>query len=389
MKILTLTAAILGLTSAKVFLDETFSDGEGWKDRWTPSSYRSDLGSLEVSPGKWFADEASSMGLRTTEDYRFYAVSTKIQPFSNKDKNLVIQFDVKNEQDIDCGGSYLKFFGEEFDPKTFNGDSEYNIMFGPDICGSKSLVHAIFHYKGQNHDLKKTVTAPTDTLSHTYTLIVKPDQTYEILIDSESKVKGSLLVDWDFLPPQEIQDPKVSKPEDWVDEAEIENDLPLLIVDPAATKPEDWDDEMDGEWEAPMVANPEHKKIPNPLYKGEWVHPMVVNPDYKADPEIYVYQFSHVGLDIWQVKSGTIFDNILITDDLQVALDAREKSKAIHSKEQSAKNAFDDQKEAERIVREEKKTKEADEQEILEALEDVSQEAQEAQEANLPAKDEL
>lgn len=110
MKIPTI-AAVLGLAavaSAEVFLHETFSDGEGWKERWTPSAHREDLGKLEVSPGKWFVDDAASAGLRTTEDYRFYATSTKIKPFNNKGKDLVIQFDVKNEQDIDCGGSYLK-----------------------------------------------------------------------------------------------------------------------------------------------------------------------------------------------------------------------------------------------------------------------------------------
>ena len=111
MKIPTI-AAILGLAavaSAEVFLHETFSDGEGWKERWTPSAYREDLGQLEVSSGKWSVNEAAQAGLRTTEDYRFYAVSSKIpKPFNNKDKNLVIQYDVKNEQDIDCGGSYLK-----------------------------------------------------------------------------------------------------------------------------------------------------------------------------------------------------------------------------------------------------------------------------------------
>lgn len=110
MKIFTLSA-ILGLAalaSAEVFLHETFSDGEGWKDRWTPSAHREDLGKVEVSPGKWFVDEEKNAGLRTTEDYRFYALSTPIKPFSNKGKDLVVQLDVKNDQNIDCGGSYVK-----------------------------------------------------------------------------------------------------------------------------------------------------------------------------------------------------------------------------------------------------------------------------------------
>lgn len=33
-----------------------------------------------------------------------------------------------------------------------------------------------------------------------------------------------------------------------------------------------------------------------------------------------------IGFDLWQVKSGTIFNNILITDDIQVA---KEKADAI------------------------------------------------------------
>ncbi|KAL0568820.1 hypothetical protein ABG067_009496, partial [Albugo candida] len=53
MKIPTI-AAVLGLASiasAEVFLHETFSDGEGWKERWTPSAHREDLGKLEVTSG--------------------------------------------------------------------------------------------------------------------------------------------------------------------------------------------------------------------------------------------------------------------------------------------------------------------------------------------------
>ncbi|KAG0175743.1 hypothetical protein DFQ28_003221 [Apophysomyces sp. BC1034] len=359
MKIPTI-AAVLGLAalaSAEVFLHETFSDGEGWKDRWTPSTYREDLGKLEVAPGKWFADKEKSAGLRTTEDYRFYATSTAFKPFNNKDKDLVIQFDVKNEQSIDCGGSYVKIFSDKFEPKTFNGDSEYNIMFGPDFCGTKAMVHVIFNYKGVNYDLKKTIAAPHDVHTHTYTLIVKPDQTYQVLIDGEDKQSGSLLEDWDFLPPKKILDPEAKKPEDWVDEAEIDDpedkkpegydDVPEFIADPEAKKPEDWDDDMDGEWEAPSVTNPEFKgpwtakKIPNPAYKGPWIHPEIDNPEYKVDNEIYAYDFKNIGLDLWQVKSGTIFNNFLIADDVTEAEKTRKESLDLVAKEKEAKEEYD------------------------------------------------
>jgi calreticulin len=134
-------------------------------------------------------------------------------------------------------------------------------MFGPDICGTKAVVHAIFNYNGTNYDLQKVVAAEKDTLTHTYTLVVKPDQTYQILIDGEVKGEGSLLEDWKFLPPKKIQDPEAKKPADWVEEAMIDDEsdtkpegydnIPEFIPDPEAKKPEDWDDDMDGEWEAP------------------------------------------------------------------------------------------------------------------------------------------
>merc|ERR1712115_277835 len=44
------------------------------------------------------------------------------------------------------------------------------------------------------------------------------------------------------------------------------------------------------------------------------------NPEYSPDTQLYSYSsFCGIGLDLWQVKSGTIFDNILITDDIEAA----------------------------------------------------------------------
>lgn len=38
-----------------------------------------------------------------------------------------------------------------------------------------------------------------------YTLVVKPDNTYEVLIDNEKVESGDLEADWDFLPPKKIK----------------------------------------------------------------------------------------------------------------------------------------------------------------------------------------
>lgn len=65
--------------------------------------------------------------------------------------------------------------------KAFSGDTPYSIMFGPDICGSSTRkVHVILNYKGENHELKSSIMAETDQLSHVYTLVIRPDASYEV-----------------------------------------------------------------------------------------------------------------------------------------------------------------------------------------------------------------
>jgi len=298
---------------------------------------------------------------------------------------LVLQYQVKHEQNIDCGGGYIKLLPSSINQKSLNGDSEYNIMFGPDICASSTKkVHLIFTYKGKNHLIKKNVPAESDTFTHLYTLILHPDNTYEIQIDQKEVAKGSLKEDWDILPPKQIKDPKASKPSDWVDEKEIADpednkpegydDIPAQVADKDATKPEDWDDELDGEWEAPQIPNPDYKgewrakQIPNPLYKGEWVHPLIDNPEYSDDENLYLFKDNaYVGFELWQVKAGTIFDNIIVADSIEEANDFADATyKKTIKGEKEAKEADDKKQEEERKKAEEesatKEEKEEDEE---------------------------
>jgi len=343
--------------SAKVFFEDNFND-DSWKSNWVVSKNKGDIaGEWKHSAGEYFKDE-NDKGIQTGTDYRFYQISRTFDSFSNKDKTLVFQFSVKNEQRLDCGGGYVKLLPSGFDQKDFSGDTPYHIMFGPDICGGTKKTHVIFNYKGENHLINHNVPCETDTYSHIYTLIVEPDQTYKVLIDNNEKKSGNLLDDWGFLPSKEIKDPKQSKPEDWVDEARIPDpeavkpdgwdEIPETIAEPDAVKPDDWDTELDGEWEAPIIPNPEFQGdwraplIPNPEYKGPWVHPLIDNPDYKVDDSIYAYKdISAVGIEIWQVKSGTIFDNILVTDDVKLAHTRAEEILATQQAEKDKQQAVD------------------------------------------------
>jgi calreticulin len=380
---------LLAVSTATTYYKETFSDGDAWKSRWVQSSWKKssgEAGNFQLTAGKWFGDAEEDKGIQTANDARFYAWSSKIaKPFSNEGKTLVLQFSVKHEQSIDCGGGYIKLLPATLEQEDFKGDSEYYIMFGPDICGTSTRkIHVILTYKGKNHLIKKEITAETDQLTHVYTLILKPDQTYEVRVDGNKKESGSLLDDWDFLPPRKIKDPSVSKPKDWVDEPMMDDpedskpadwdDTPKQIPDPDAKKPDDWDDEADGTWEPPKIDNPEYKgewkpkKIKNPAYKGKWEHPEIDNPDFVADDKIYAFKdIGFVGFDLWQVKAGSIFDNIIVTDSVAEAEALLDQTyKANKDGEKSMKDDQDkkqrEKDEAERKkAEEERKKKEADE----------------------------
>jgi len=395
MKLL-LVFALVGAAFAEIYLEETFQDGDKWEDRWIQSTHKGgDAGKFVLTAGKFYGDAEKDKGIQTSQDAKFYGLSTEFKPVSNKDKPLVVQFTVKHEQNIDCGGGYVKLFDCKLDQTDMHGDSPYHIMFGPDICGpGTKKVHVIFTHKEKNHLIKKDIRCKDDVFTHLYTLIVNPDGTYEVLIDNESAQKGSLTDDWDFLPPKKIKDPEVSKPDDWVDAAKIDDpedvkpedwEKPEHIADPDATKPEDWDDEMDGEWEPPMIDNPEYKgewkprQIDNPDYKGPWVHPEIDNPEYNEEEAATLGKFDEVcklGFDLWQVKSGTIFDNIMITDDPAEAKKAGEDLWAVTK--DAEKKMKDEQDEEERKKAEADAKKDEDEDD--EDLDDIIDEDEDKEE---------
>jgi calreticulin len=240
------------------------------------------MGKWAHTAGEWYA-EKEDKGIQTSEDARFYGLSAKLaKEFVSKDKELVIQYSVKHEQDLDCGGAYIKLMpgGKKFDAANFGGETPYAVMFGPDICGSSNKkTHVILNYakKGENLLITKNVNTESDNVSHLFTLVVRPDNTFEVFIDNKSVRKGKLEEEFDFLPAKEIKDPSASKPDDWVDSPKMADpadikpegydDITAEIADPTASKPDDWDDEDDGEWEPPMIDNPD--------YKGPWKAKMV------------------------------------------------------------------------------------------------------------------
>jgi len=412
-KVALILLGLAALCHCEIHFKEEFAD-DTWEQRWVYSTNKgSDAGKFKLTAGKFYADKIKDQGIKTSQDAKFYQLSTKIEkPFSNKGKSLVLQYTVKHEQGIDCGGGYIKLFPADIDPATMNGDTPYNVMFGPDICGpGTKKVHVIFNYKGKNLLTKKDIRCKDDELTHLYTLILNSDNTYEVQIDGSKVESGKLEDDWDFLAPKTIKDPEATKPSDWDDRAKIDDpddkkpedwdNEPELIPDPEAKKPEDWDDEEDGDWEPAMINNPKHKgewkakQIDNPAYKGEWVHPEIPNPEYVEDANLYLYESTGaVGFEIWQVKAGTIFDNILVTDDIEEAkAHAKETFEVTKEGEKKMKDEADEkerkeEEEREKKRKEEEKDKKDDDKDDKEE-EPEEEEEEEEKEEPAAAKDEL
>merc|ERR1712014_47143 len=214
-------------------------------------------------------------------------------------------------------------------------------------------------------------------ISHLYTLTVKKDNTVTVAVDQEELYSGNMKDDWELLKPKIIPDPDDKKPGDWVDTSMMDDPedakpddwvTEKRIVDAEAKKPDDWDDEEDGEWEAPMKDNPEYKgdwkakRISNPGYKGVWEAKKIDNPEFVDDDAVYKYaDFGFVGFDLWQVKAETIFDNIIITDDVAEADSFADKWKAVNEVEKAGKKEEDDKKKAEEEAKKaEEKSDDAD-----------------------------
>ncbi|KAE8697321.1 Calnexin-like protein [Hibiscus syriacus] len=144
--------------------------------------------------------------------------------------------------------------------------------------------------------------------------ILEPDDKKPKDWDDDAKIPDPSAMkpdDWDEDAPMEIEDKEAVKPEGWLDNE------PEEIDDPEASKPDDWDDAEDGEWEAPKSITQNVQQplvvawdIPNPKYFE------VNKPDFEP--------IAAIGIEIWTMQDGILFDNILIAKNEKVAKSYRD-----------------------------------------------------------------
>lgn len=341
--------------------------------------------------GRWAFEESyvnpgieGDKGLVAKSEASLHAISRWFsQSFQIGEKDpFVLQYEVKFQQAIDCGGAYIKLFpvgsvaGESFTDLT-----PFVLSFGPDKCGDDNKVGLVIRRHNLatgDYEVKSLKTPPLaklSQLSNLYSLIIEPDNSFEIRINGRVALKGGLYQLFDLEPPKTIQDPNDTKPDTFDDrqfipdpenlekpadyqddqpfkiadpDAKIptdwKEDEPLYISDPAAVKPDEWDDAEDGVWTAPWILNPrcrnrkcgkwEPPMVPNPSYKGKWFPPTVVNPNYmgvwepKTIPNPHYYHdvnasriepIGGMGFEIWTMTPDILFDNIYLGSSISEA----------------------------------------------------------------------
>ena len=335
------------LDQSKVYFAEHFDDASKFEKKWVKSAAKKEGISEDIAKydGEWKIESSvkdslsGDSGLVLKSKAKHSAISAKLnRPFVFNTKPLIVQYEVLFQEGQECGGAYLKLLTEGKDSNNlsqFHDKTPYTIMFGPDKCGNDHKLHFIFrHVNPKNGSIEeKHCKKPkerfdeffADKIPHLFTLIVKPDNSFEIKIDKKVVHFGNLLEDFapPVNPPAEIDDPSDKKPSDWDDRERIpdpeavkpenwDEDAPAQIIDEdavmpdgwlenepkhipdsGAQKPEDWDIEMDGDWEPPLIDNPacadvvgcgkwEPPLIDNPKYKGKWTAPLIDNPNYKG-----------------------------------------------------------------------------------------------------------
>jgi calnexin len=364
---------------------QSFSDPD-WDKKWVITPLTNYTGKWEIEPttGAGSIPNEKMIFMKTGNAY--YGLSTEFEtPLDPRDQTLIVQYELRTEGYIECGGSYIKLFGRDnFSPQTLCNETRYIIMFGPDKCGPTNKIHFIFRHRHpvtgvyEEKHLSETPAPPSGKGTHLYTLIVRPDNTFEILVDGQSSTNGSLLTSFEppVNPPAEIDDPTDHKPSDWVDKAEISDpddqkpsdwdesepeflkdseklepppgwllDEPPFIPDPEMSTPDDWDEDIQGEWEAPTIPNPKCEDAPgcgeyepplvkNPAYKGKWKARKIPNPDYRGPwkarqipnpgffEDLNPHNFEPIvgaGFELWMVDKEVGFGNVYIGTD-EIAL---------------------------------------------------------------------
>uniref|UniRef100_A0A8C2KB06 Si:ch211-274f20.2 n=1 Tax=Cyprinus carpio TaxID=7962 RepID=A0A8C2KB06_CYPCA len=248
--------------------------------------------------GEWVIEESretrllGNRGLVLKSPGKHHAISAYLRKtYHFTDKPLCLQYEVFFPKTVDCGGAYIKLLSHSDDLRLswFSDATPYTIMFGPDKCGSSHKIHFIFRHRNpatgtyeEKHARQPEVDLSdyfTDQRPHLYTLNVYPDHTFEILVDLTLINKGSLLEDMLSSQAQDRED----------------------------------------------SASAEHRRcadLTRALYKTnlkDECYCINLCVCLRSDEPFTLSSVSAVGFELLSLTADVMFDNIFVSDDLEVS----------------------------------------------------------------------
>lgn len=247
--LLALGAVLAGRGGEQNLIFKEDFDGQGdafHEGIWIKSTHTKYLDQpiLVKPPTKSVAGFETDKGVQLTQEMKHYAFGAKFpMPLEFDRDEVVIQYELKLEERLNCGGAYIKLLRDrDGNLEQLSDESPYTIMFGPDKCGTDSKLHFILKYMNPvtkewtEHHYDGQIKPKIDRNYHVYTLVLRKDNTFEVFIDTKSMVQGSLLHNLTppINPPAEINDPRDFKPSTWIGQP--------MMYDTTAVKPEDWDE---------------------------------------------------------------------------------------------------------------------------------------------------
>jgi len=169
-----------------------------WKKDWVNSA---DSG----FDGEWiltnnYSEVPGDAGIKMNSAGKRHAMARALtSSLEIKDSTLVVQYEVQASNGFACDGAYLKLLQKEAvaDLSKFDNSARYTIMFGPDRCGATDKVHFILQHQNpvskeweEKHAKDVPLSSLGDKKTHLYTLVIRADNTFEILLTTRVRQRA-------------------------------------------------------------------------------------------------------------------------------------------------------------------------------------------------------
>ncbi|CAK9293995.1 unnamed protein product [Gordionus sp. m RMFG-2023] len=327
-----------------VYFSETFENLVEYNAKWVKSqSFKLIDGKKYKYDGVWGLENAiknghvEDNGLLMKVRSKHYAISTPLfQPFQFDIYPFMLQYEVKFQKLVKCSGAYVKLISRRPDLNLllFNASTPYTLMFGPDLCGNDPKLHFVIGYRDPlngiweerhckrsahslisyfpttGHDSESPASTSNSTLTRLFTLILKPDSTFMLKIDNKVVNSGHLSRDFHsaFSSTEKVK--KKVDPPPFYYCLRSDADNPKYI----------WF--FESPFRLPPVCDflpTTHSKLSQKSLKIKQSSASK-NASFHRDlnPFQSLETISAIGLELWSMDEGILFDNFIITAEKRV-----------------------------------------------------------------------